>query len=105
MLTRADLLNRIESFQKDLARDEIDSRHVPKRAKASREAHLHDEAGNPVDRPSEATIDSLEAFLAHLEGVRPRWENEQRADELLSNMEMTPRMIAMLKKKLKGAKK
>jgi len=104
-MTRVDLLNRITELQDELARDEIDSRHVSRRAGMSRQAHLREPGGLPTQYLTDATDDSLALFLTHLEGVRPRWEKEQAEDQQLESIEMTPRMILMLQKKLKTAKK
>ena len=105
MLTRVDLLNAITKLQDELADDEIDSRHFPRRAAMSRQAHLREPGGLSTEYLTDATDESLAAFLEHLKGVRPRWEQGQRENEQLESIEMTPRMILMLEKKVKKAKK
>lgn len=103
-MERHKLLNAITDLQDELARDEIDSRHVPRRAAMSRQTYLREPGGLRTQYLQDATGESLAAFLEHLEVVRPRWENEKKADELLASMEMTPTLIKKLEKALKRAK-
>ena len=102
MMSRSETCQAITDLQDELARYKIDSRHVSKRAKASREAHLVNAAGVDVDRLSEATTESLELFLVHLEGVRPRVEAKDALDDaLLASFVLTDDEIEKQYKKFK----
>jgi len=101
-MVRVDLLNAIKDLQDSLARDEIDSRHVPRRAAMSRQAHLREPGGLSTQYLQDATDESLAAFLEHLEGVRPRVEAKGKlGDALLASFVLTDDEIEKQYKKFK----
>ena len=106
-MTRVEKLNAITNIQNELARDKIDSRHVPRRAAKSRGAYLREPGGLPTEYLQDATDDSLATFLEHLEGVRPRVEaKDSLSDALLASFVLTDDEIeAQYKKFKKGRKK